>query len=233
MITLYQFKPAFGLPNASPFCMKVEVFLKMAGLDYQVKIMGDPGKAPNGKLPFIIDEGETIADSAFILQYLSSQYTLSINQTYSERDRAMGDAMAKLLEEHFYWSLTYSRWMDERYWPATKKAFFGSMPLPLQLVIPSVARGKVKTQIFQQGTGRHSEGNIYQLGIHDINTVDALLNDNDYILGAEASVYDATVYAFLANTLVPEPNTPLNQHIKSKPRLVAYCERMRTRYFSA
>lgn len=32
MIKLHQLAPAFGLPNASPFCMKVETYLRMAGL---------------------------------------------------------------------------------------------------------------------------------------------------------------------------------------------------------
>ena len=36
MIQLYQFEPAFGLPNASPFCMKVETWLRMAALPFEV-----------------------------------------------------------------------------------------------------------------------------------------------------------------------------------------------------
>ncbi len=36
MIKLFQFAPAFGLPNASPFCMKLETYLRMAGLPFQL-----------------------------------------------------------------------------------------------------------------------------------------------------------------------------------------------------
>lgn len=43
MIKLYQFSPAWGLPNPSPFCMKVETYLRMTGLPYE---------AINGALPF-------------------------------------------------------------------------------------------------------------------------------------------------------------------------------------
>ncbi len=232
MITLFQYQPAFGLPNASPFCMKVEVFLKMANLNYKTKVINDPSKAPNGKLPYISDEHETIADSAFILQHLINKHKIDLNQNISDRDLAIADAVVRMLEEHYYWSLTYSRWIDERYWPATKKSFFGGLPLPLQFIIPSVARGKVKTQIFQQGTSRHGADKIYQLGIDDINTTSAILADNNFIAGSEPCVHDAAVYAFLANALYPEPNTPLKEHIKKTSNLVAYCERMKTRYFS-
>ena len=45
MIKLYQFAPAFGLPNASPFCMKMETYLRMAGLPYELVNSGDVMKA--------------------------------------------------------------------------------------------------------------------------------------------------------------------------------------------
>ncbi len=32
MIKLYQFAPAWDVPNVSPFCVKIESYLKMAGL---------------------------------------------------------------------------------------------------------------------------------------------------------------------------------------------------------
>jgi len=65
MITLYAFGPAFGLPDVSPFVTKVEMLLKMAGLDYRTDTKGF-SKAPKGKLPYIADDGEMIADSTFI-----------------------------------------------------------------------------------------------------------------------------------------------------------------------
>jgi hypothetical protein len=57
MIKLHQFAPAFGLPNASPFCMKVETYLRMAGLPYERVNSGDVLRAPKGKLPVIDDDG--------------------------------------------------------------------------------------------------------------------------------------------------------------------------------
>lgn len=51
MIKLYQFEPAFGLPNASPFCMKVETYLRMAGLPYEIARNADIRKRRKGKCP--------------------------------------------------------------------------------------------------------------------------------------------------------------------------------------
>ncbi len=61
MITLYTFGRSFGLPDPSPFVTKAEVLLKMSGLPFRIDTEGF-NKAPKGKLPYIDDDGERIAD---------------------------------------------------------------------------------------------------------------------------------------------------------------------------
>ena len=53
-ITLFASNPMLGLPDSSPFVIKTEVQLKMAGLTYD-KVSTTPPQAPNGKLPYIND----------------------------------------------------------------------------------------------------------------------------------------------------------------------------------
>jgi hypothetical protein len=36
MIKVYQFEPAFGIPNASPFCFKLENYLRMAAIPFEI-----------------------------------------------------------------------------------------------------------------------------------------------------------------------------------------------------
>ena len=74
VIVLHQFAPAFGLPNASPFCMKLETYLRLAGLPYRLANDGDVFKAPKGKLPYIDDDGTLVADSSFIIDHLKARY---------------------------------------------------------------------------------------------------------------------------------------------------------------
>ena len=53
MIKLHQFRPAWGLTTASPFCQKLETYLRMAGIEHQVVVERDTRRAPKGKLPYI------------------------------------------------------------------------------------------------------------------------------------------------------------------------------------
>ena len=102
MITLYQFEPAFGLPNASPFCMKLETWLRMAQLPYEAPTMRmtDMRKAPKGKMPYIVDQGRVVSDSTFIIDYLKATYGDKLDNWLSPEQRAVALAFQRLLEEN-------------------------------------------------------------------------------------------------------------------------------------
>ena len=71
MITLVTLPPAFGLRNVSPFCLKVEMALTHLGLEFDHQEEQDPRKAPKGKLPYLVIDGEKIADSELIFERLN------------------------------------------------------------------------------------------------------------------------------------------------------------------
>lgn len=79
MITLFQFPAAFNVPNASPYCLKLETWLRLAGLEYQVKVVSDPRKAPKGKLPYVRIEGEAIGDSEIVIRTLGERYGVTLD----------------------------------------------------------------------------------------------------------------------------------------------------------
>ena len=66
-ITLYQFASGFGLPNLSPFCMKVETYLRMAGLPFRTVNNTNPGTAPKKKLPYIKVGDRLVARGGLVL----------------------------------------------------------------------------------------------------------------------------------------------------------------------
>lgn len=45
-IKLFQFPRMFGIPNVSPFCCKLEAWLRIAGIPYEVVDTPDPRKGP-------------------------------------------------------------------------------------------------------------------------------------------------------------------------------------------
>ncbi len=233
MIKLYQFDPAFGLPNASPFCMKLETYLRMAALPFEspVATLRDFGRAPNGKLPYIEDDGQILADSTFIIDHLKARYGDRLDGWLSAEQSAVALAFQRLMEENLYWAVLYTRWIEPQWWALTQTAFFGKLPVPLKWIVPALARRGLRKELHGHGMGRHSEAQIHAIGKRDITALADFLGDKPYFMGTEPCSLDATGYGFLANLVWPPVESALKQHTQQHPQLQAYCERMRSRYY--
>lgn len=231
MILLHQFPPAFGLPNASPFCLKLETWLRMTGLAYRNIYLTDPRSAPKGKLPYIELDGRKIADSQLCIDYLTASRGVDLDAGLSPVERARAHALRILLEDHLYWSLAYCRWLDERYWPHTRDAYFGSLPLPLRLLIPQLARLQFRRDLHGHGLGRHEQDEIYAFAVRDITALADWLGEQAFFMGAQPTAVDAAAYAFLANILAPTLDNELRRAAQHHANLVAYVDRMAARYY--
>jgi len=232
MINLYQFPPVWGLPNGSPFCMKVETYLRMAGLPYQYARGADIRKAPKGKFPVIEDDGKLVPDSEFIVDYLKATYGDPLDGRLTPAERAVALAVRRLMEEHLYWCEIYSRWGIAEHWAITKAAFFAGLPAPLRWFVPNLVRKSQLKALYRQGIGRHSRDEIYALGKADITALADFLAGKPFFMGEQPTSLDATAYAFLANILQQPIADPLQAHARSLANLGRYCERMKQRYYA-
>ncbi len=231
MITLHQFAPVWGLPNASPFCMKVENYLRMANLPYRTQTVFNPAKAPKGKLPYITDGTHTVADSGFILDYLKTTYGDGLDAHLTAAERAQALALQRLLEEHLYWCAVYDRWAVDGNWALVQPAFFGALPPGVRGLVARLARRGQLRELHGQGIGRHTAGEIYALGNTDLTALSHALDDKTYLLGDRPTSLDAIAYAFVANLVSVPLSSPLTRHARMLQNLVLYAERMKQRYY--
>jgi glutathione S-transferase len=232
VIKLHQFAPAFGLPNASPFCMKLETYLRMAGLPFELVNDGNVFKAPKGKLPYIDDEGRMLADTSLIVDHLKARYGDPLDAALSPPDRAIALAFQRLFEENLYWAVVQTRWFDDDGWPKTRAAFFGPLPAPLRAPVAWLARRGMRKEMHGHGMGRHSVQEIHAIGCRDVTAVADFLGDKRFMMGPDPSSLDATAYAFLANLLWAPVASPILRHAQRLPALQGYCERMKARYYA-
>jgi glutathione S-transferase len=212
--------------------MKVETYLRMAGLPFEAVNDGNIMKAPKGKLPYIDDDGTLVADSSFIIDHLKQRHGDPLDGALTPLQRAQGTAFQRLLEEHLYWAVLHTRWVDAQGWPKTRDAFFGSLPLPLRWIMPPLARRGLVAELRGHGMGRHSPQEIAALGCLDITALADFLGDKPFLLGDAPSSFDASAHAFLANVLWAPFDTPLRAQAQARPTLHAYCQRMKTRYYA-
>lgn len=232
MITLYQFTPTWGIPNLGQFNVKVETYLRLAKLPYQT-VETLPLKGPKGKLPYIEDESETIADSRFIIEHLKNKYGDPLDSHFNAEQRAIMTAMQRLLEEHLYWVGMYTRWQTtEKNWQTTKKAIFGGMPPVIRDIAAQVYRHLIiSKQIYGQGMGRHTRDEIFHLGRIDLDALSAFLAEKPYFMGDNPTSLDASAFGILINTLSGPIESPVKDYGLSHKNLSNYCDRMMAEFY--
>lgn len=236
MITVHKYGPAFGLPDGSPFVVKVETYLRMTGQAYEVAL-ADVRKAPRKQLPFIELDGERIPDSSTIIARLEARRGDALDAHLDAAQRATGLAFKTMLEEHLYFGLLYLRWATPAGWAVfepTLRAMLGAMGVPslLRGLVAKKARQQVIARGRIQGMGRRPHAEIITTCTAMVDALAQQLGDGPFFLGAQPSSVDATVYAFVSGMLCPAFTHEVRAHAEARPNLVAYAARMHAAYWA-
>src|SRR4051812_10244144 len=121
MLTLYSYPTLFGVADNNAYGLKVFAFLKLAGVPFIHEHVFDASSAPRGQLPYITDDGEAIGDSDTIISHLTRKHRLTIDDGLTAAQRDTDVLITRMLDD-LYWVMSYSRWKDERFWPAFRDA---------------------------------------------------------------------------------------------------------------
>jgi glutathione S-transferase len=133
--------------------------------------------------------------------------------------------------DDLYWVMSYSRWKDERYWPAFRDALLREHP-------GLTEEGLAKAQAFNfqryhyQGIGRFDPDAAMARGLADLGALADLIPARGYVHGEQPTAIDAGIYGFIANIYFYEIDTPLRQFVVAQPNLVRYCRAIHERVSS-
>src|ERR1700683_2654288 len=127
MLTLYSYPSLFGVADNNGYGLQVFAFLRLTAVPFVHEHIFDASAAPRGQLPYIVDDGKIIGDSETIVAHLNRKYALAIDAGLdaARRDR---DFMVTRLLDDLYWVMSYSRWKDERHFPAFRDALLREHP---------------------------------------------------------------------------------------------------------
>lgn len=221
MIKLYQYPSIWGMPSLSPFCSKVFYFLTWAKLPFEVISVSNPRKGPKGKFPVIEDNGVLIADSELIIEHCRQKYEVDIEDSLEDLP------IRRLLEEHLYFIILYSRWVDPETRVEIEKPFKPFFPRGLGKISLYIIRLQLRKQGYAQGISRHSRAQIYQKGIDDLSAVEQYLIDNQQ---TKCRLIDMSIYQFLQVIHQTPLDIPLRSYVSSSEAIQDYLSYRRNEF---
>jgi glutathione S-transferase len=222
MITLFSYPELFGVADNNGYGLKVFAFLRLAGVPFTHEHIFDASKAPRGQLPYIVDDGETIGDSETIIAHVTAKYRVAIDAALTAAQRDTDLLITRMLDD-LYWVMSYSRWKDERFFPAFRDGFIAQHP-QIDAAGLDKAREYNAQRYFYQGIGRYTPEQAYARGLADLRVLADLVPAQGYVHGEKPCGIDAGIYGFVANIYFFPIETPLRAFVVSQANLVRHCK---------
>lgn len=222
----------WGLSSASPFCVKLETWLRMAQIPFELQSLRGRARSATGKVPYIERaDGSLLADSQRIIEMLGAERGIDLDAHLDAEQRATSHLLRKTIEESLYFAILWQRWAVDEHWSTVRENYFAELPYLLRNTVPNLIRNTVAKQLDAQGTGRRSPAEIYAIAEADVTAVATTLGDRDFCFDEPSSI-DAVAYGFFAGILAAPINDRLKQAVESHDNLVQFCARMKARYFA-
>ncbi|XP_044731775.1 failed axon connections isoform X2 [Chrysoperla carnea] len=240
IVYLYQFSRTPLLPSISSYCLKVESWLRLAGLKYENVDHKMKFRSKKGQLPFVELNGEEIADSTIILKELAQRFDKDLDAALTQEQRNVAHAMVSMIENHLLWVIL---WWRAKYPEQVLKGYKVNLQHALGTRIPNSFLNfcfkfqfgrKGSKKLKAQGMGVHSAEEVEQFGERDLKVLSDVLADMPFFFGDEPTTLDIVAFANLAQIyfIDKEVSYPLRDFMTEQcPNLVGHVNRMKERCF--
>lgn len=208
-IKLYQFpRPAkVNFPNLSPYCVKLETYLKLANINFDNHFTLNNSKNIKKTLPFIEINNQIVGDTTLIIEELIKSFGDRIDNNLTHEQQAVARAFITMLENHFNPIMLYYRWVNPKGWQIFRNIIFAQAPWIIKILVGNKLARKVKKSLYMMGTARFNETELLHLAKLDLEALASYLGDKQFFFGEKPTTLDIVVFSIIGNiTLVPIEN---------------------------
>ncbi|XP_075250259.1 failed axon connections homolog [Convolutriloba macropyga] len=231
-IVIHAFPPYGGSISASPFPIRVEMFLRWAKIPYTVTT-NSPTHSHTKKTPWMEYKGESIPDSFIIIERLMKDYNLDMDAHLTAEEKAISRAFQRMLSEGslfagFAWRFTLS---DNG--KLMVKHFLGNGVLGS--IVSQFAGGQMKKNVWAQGTGRMTREQILKSCFDDMDACSEFLADKTYFMGDKVSLIDCLTFPVMEvvehTFFCSTDDNPIKDHMLNTKNLDAYRKKIEAEFF--
>lgn len=222
MITLIQFPMAPNRHSYSPFCLKLETYLKVARVPYENQLTISMSKSKKKKMPMILDQGELVEDSTLIIEHLKQKHGIDLDQHLTSEQKAIAKAFQWLCEKSIADIIVYFRWVDINNWPKYREVIFRNAPWIIKVTVANTIARNIKNTLYKHGMGRFTDAEKLKILDDNLLAISNYLGTKKYFFGDQVSTIDTILYSHLVQ-VAPRSIVPqFEGMIKKYPNLEKY-----------
>jgi len=240
VVYLYQFCRTPLLPSLSPYCLKVETWLRLNGIKYENVDHKLKFRSSKGQLPFVELNGEEIADSAVIVSKLSQHYGADLDAQLTKEEKNSSHALVSMIENHLNWVYVYWRAKNPAIWIKGVKlslqhALGSRIPNPLLNFVFRMTYGrKGGKKVKAHGMGVHSAEEVFEFGKQDLTVLEDTLGDKQFFFGEKPTTLDVVAFAHLSQIAFVDKCVEYDLRdwmADNCPQLMGFLDRLKERSF--
>jgi len=230
-LRVFTFSPAWGLPSAGPFALKLLAWLGANGIAHEQVIENRPAKGPLGKSPWIEIAGRRIGDSEAIVAELAARHGLARPAPGDGPEAAAAHAFRTAFEEHFHQVLEWELFLHPAGAAGMRALLRAELPaFAVALAFPLMRRGFAR-QLHARGIARLAPERIAEAGRRDLDALEAHLAGRAFLNGTAPDLDDFAVWGQVAPLLAWPMPTAVAGHARTLARVSDWAGRVRRRAF--
>jgi glutathione S-transferase len=208
-------------PCGSPFGLKVEGFLRLHKIPYEIASWL-PFSPRTNKMPWIEFKKDgkilEIDDSENIFDFLTQEFDIQ-EPALEPQQLALAHSMQRMMEDSFYWYVSRSRWGDNL--QETTRRF--GIP---SLVGKFIVGPKVQAALRSQGVLRRPHEDALKFARRDLLALDTIVPDAGFLFGDRPTRFDVAIASHIASLIYQPILHDLRAlTINEFPKIVAYVDR--------
>ncbi|KAJ3108044.1 hypothetical protein HDU96_007696 [Phlyctochytrium bullatum] len=222
-----------GLPNYSPFSLKLETYLRVARIPYV--LCTSSGMSSQGKKPYITYNGEEIADSQVCIRWIAQTFKVDLDDVLSPPTKSAAEAFRSMLEDglgkqnaFWVWRPSNADWIQ--------KSVLTSVPSFLRPLLFSLLLRHPQAYLRLTHTSSLSDAEHDILALTRLRALSTMLGDGEtswFFDTSRPTTLDCAAYATLAQMLLKDlPGAPSPRRLVMRfPNLVRFVWRVTAEYF--
>jgi len=224
VVVLHQFPRAKKAPNISPYCLKLETFLRVHKINYIVE-EDNALNGPTKQAPWITFNGVNHGDSQGCIDLLAEKFNVDVNPGMSDEDKAVYESFRALIEDRLIPMMALERffWLKcDDFKELTPPIFPSMIPSFMHnFVWNHIGKGTKKTSPF----GKLTHEELASKSLKVMKSLSQFLGSKRFFFGDQMTLLDIIVHGFTTQVYYMSPDSSkIKQNYETLQNMVDHCK---------